>query len=153
MTKLHRPCTLWGQTFDACTTKGVVVVENENGFVCFVQLKLGELLYNIPHIPIANESDVPCAVHEAITTIAQALNAPVKATQAVLDAMEKMPDAKFFIDYGDRKEKVHDWHFALFDIDNEEGDSFIPMIGERVIADCPLALQVLLQFTIEGERI
>lgn len=65
--------------------------------------------------------------------LAQALNTPIKVTQAVLDAMEKVPEAKFLVcgDY----------------------DYFGAVLGDYIQADCPLALQVLLQFTLEGVRI
>jgi hypothetical protein len=64
--------------------------------------------------------------------LAQALNPPIKVTQAVLDAMEKVPEAKFLVcgDY----------------------DYFGAVLGDYIQADCPLALQVLLQFNTEGEN-
>ena len=156
-----RPCTLWGETFDACDVKAIndyFTFEEESasfsmGYNCGVNVRNDPFRGDIASPTYKIKSESYQAIIEAITTIAEALNAPVLVTQAVLDAMEKVPEARFFIDNGEQKEKVNEWHFAFFDVDEEGGDIFIPIAGKKVIADCPLSLQVLLQFTLDGVRI
>jgi hypothetical protein len=98
--------------------------------------------------------------------LAQALNPPIKVTQAVLDAMEKVHEAKFrtqekcpataspiyylcfYEGGGGTWEKG--WHYwtpsdySIFGKFNKVEE------GDYIQADCPLALQVLLGFTVEG---
>ena len=88
--------------------------------------------------------------------LAQALNPPIKVTQAVLEAMEKVPEGDFWIvtPKGIKKSLVFDagtFYEDYFERDYE-GDSLRRRleIGDYVQADCPLALQVLLGFTTEG---
>jgi hypothetical protein len=78
--------------------------------------------------------------------VAQALNPPIKVTQAVLEAMEKVPEAKFWYVEGSVNIRL-DWDKTLntFTI---EGRTLT--ITEYIKADCPLALQVLLGFNTEG---
>jgi hypothetical protein len=83
--------------------------------------------------------------------LAQALNPPIKVTQAVLDAMEKVPEAKFLVTWGG----LQTWYESTLahSFVNEEGEEEtfeLISLGKIVIADCPLALQVLLGFTTEG---
>jgi hypothetical protein len=85
--------------------------------------------------------------------LAQALNPPIEVTDAVLKAMEKVPEAKFSLItkqfagragtlpiYWEKQEKR--W-FAI-------NGNFAIVVGDYVQADCPLALQVLLGFKTEG---
>jgi hypothetical protein len=83
--------------------------------------------------------------------LAQALNPPIKVTQAVLEAMEKVPEAKFLVTWGG----LQTWYESTLahSFVNEEGEEEtfeLISLGKIVIADCPLALQVLLGFTVEG---
>jgi hypothetical protein len=93
--------------------------------------------------------------------LAQALNPPIKVTQAVLDAMEKVPEAKFWVGDDETKyrlERPCNTYVSLNDEWNngrDFDDGGIPytsklQIGNYIQADCPLALQVLLGFTVEG---
>jgi len=85
--------------------------------------------------------------------LAKAMNPPIKVTQAVLKAMEKVPEAKFSLItkqfagragtlpiYWEKQEKR--W-FAI-------NGNFAIVVGDYIQADCSLALQVLLGFTVEG---
>ena len=103
--------------------------------------------------------------------LAQALNPPIKVTQAVLEEMEKVPEAKFRVqNSGHYTECSYDSHWGQKLVDRkyiprgawvyekvnyDEGgvDIFNAelQIGDYIQADCPLALQVLLQFNTEGE--
>ena len=88
---------------------------------------------------------------------AQALNPPIKVTQAVLEAMEKAggaysaksilinaPDYSYNLCFDDKK-KVFTFRGGMtFDVNDQN----VPIY--TVQADCPLALQVLLGFTTEG---
>ena len=119
-----------GKPFDAYKTevyrygRGVYLSLRTHGYVnkCLITIgvpKNGVFSYKDDHI------------HRCVSVlqyqVAQALNPPIKVTQAVLDAMEKVPEAKFIL------------------------LASVPVsIGDYVEADCPLALQVLLGFTTEG---
>jgi hypothetical protein len=93
--------------------------------------------------------DVLPAKMEAITTINDALNAPVLATEEVLDAMEKVHEAKFFA-----KDRHSGYNPVLNDTKGYyyiySGGKIYLDVGDYINADCPLALQVLLGFTTEG---
>jgi short-subunit dehydrogenase involved in D-alanine esterification of teichoic acids len=98
--------------------------------------------------------------------LAQALNPPIKVTQAVLDAMEKVPEAKYLVQecsglgradkyplhyYTDGTKSR--WYYQSkedYKNDRNYGDSH--PFGDYIQADCPLALQVLLDFNEEGEN-
>lgn len=88
-----------------------------------------------------------------IFQLAQALNPPIKVTQAVLEAMKKVPSAKFSMvginEYGK--------HTYPCSYSTMRGGWYtyhtVPKalkIGDYIQADCPLALQVLLGFTRKG---
>jgi hypothetical protein len=96
---------------------------------------------------------------------AQALNPPIKVTQAVLKAMEKVPEAKYLVQECSglgRADKYpleyytngtkSSWYYKSkedYKDDRNYGDSH--PYGDYIQADdCPLALQVLLGFTTEG---
>jgi hypothetical protein len=89
--------------------------------------------------------------------LAQALNPPIKVTQAVLDAMEKVPSAMFYVgEYGSSLETKYPLKRSdetYYTIHNARQDDLFGtklQIGDYIQADCPLALQVLLGFTAEG---
>jgi hypothetical protein len=98
--------------------------------------------------------------------LAQALNPPIKVTQAVLDAMEKVPEAKYRIHLGrftqslskaNSSKGICFYHYKIYtDLDNvdifeeESHKKLLLEVGNYIQADCPLALQVLLGFTTEG---
>ena len=93
--------------------------------------------------------------------LAQALNPPIKVTQAVLDAMEKVPEARFsmYVKYHTHRREIgkryplqYDEHYKVFHAFGVQGVQQL-QIGDYIQASdgCPLALQVLLQFNEEGE--
>jgi hypothetical protein len=99
--------------------------------------------------------DLELAQCIVIFQYAQALNPPIKVTQAVLEAMANNIGAKF-------KRRGESW-FPQDGYDTcsigwngdskrfEYASNFPLQIGDRIQADdCPLALQVLLGFTTEG---
>ena len=92
--------------------------------------------------------------------LAQALNPPIKVTQAVLDAMDKVPDAKFSASWGGLINWYRCYQTPLLGgaltwrasnglrLTTYEEDYYIQ--ADCPLA-CPLALKVLLQFNEEGE--
>ena len=101
--------------------------------------------------------------------VAQALNPPIKVTQEVLDAMDKVPEAKFVIlEAGllpqlfrkrvackTKKEGGTEWIYGkiyYYDswVDGVEKELRIDYDYIKASDDCPLALQVLLGFTTKG---
>lgn len=68
------------------------------------------------------EAGIEALIRQTVYLVNEALNAHVKATKEVLDAMEKVPEAKF----------------------SASGDY------DCIQANCPLALEVLLQFYTDG---
>jgi hypothetical protein len=124
-----------GKPFDAC--KGFLTARKTEESVTNEELELAQCIVIFQH--------------------AKAMNPPIEVTDAVLKAMEKVPEAKFSIlnkdfyivtsRYGSLpifKDRVDNKWFYYY-------DGLIELkIGDYVQADCPLALQVLLQFTVEG---
>ena len=96
-----RPCTLWGETFDAVGVKAVndyLTFEEESaspsmGYSCSVLIR-DPFKGDIASPVYKNKIESYKAIAEAITTIANALNAPVLATDAVLAGLPK--DAKIY---------------------------------------------------------
>lgn len=81
--------------------------------------------------------------------IAQALNPPIKVTQAVLDAMVEEPEANFYL--SEERTPLTYFHSSKSFRVLQEGRYYDLDKGDYIQADCPLALQVLLQFNTEGE--
>jgi len=103
--------------------------------------------------------------------LAQALNPPIKVSRLVLDAMEKVPEAKFrvcddydnLVDcryYSKWRARVVDgaylpvgaWLYTKVEEYSPSFDKKELAVGDYIQADCPLALQVLLDFNEEGEN-
>jgi len=89
--------------------------------------------------------------------LAKAMNPPIEVTDAVLKAMEKAggaysvksilvnaPDYSYNLFFDDKKRVFTFRGGMTFDVNEQD----VPIY--TVQADCPLALQVLLQFTVEG---
>lgn len=122
MTKeLHRPCTLWGKTFDAFE------VCNVNSRIILLEIK-------------------------AITTIAEALNAPVLATKEVLAGLPK--DAKVSVlhfngntSFGYWNDEIELWEMCY-------NGKHIRIIADsfRISTKDFKTLEYLLQFTLDGRR-
>jgi hypothetical protein len=87
--EMMRPCTLWGETFDACDVveaKGSIkTIDGEGIRIILIGLKDGTYFSRRykEHLYL-----------KAITTISDALNAPVLATEEVLAGLPK--DAKVY---------------------------------------------------------
>ena len=101
-----------------------------------------------------------------VFAIVKALNPPIKVTQVVLKAMEEVPESRFRIQEkcpataspiyyscfyeegcGTWEKGWYYWtpsDYSIFGEFNKVEE------GDRIQADCPLALQVLLKFTTEG---
>ncbi len=101
------------------------------------------------------EGSLLCALLE--WQLAQALNPPIMVTDAVLKAMEKVPEANFYVgEYGSSLETKYPLKRSdetYYTIHNARQDDLFGtklQIGDYIQADCPLALQVLLGFTTEG---
>jgi hypothetical protein len=118
------------------------------------------------HFPDKSEKEI---LQEFVFKLAQALNPPIKVTQAVLKAMEKVPEAKYLVcdDYDNLVDCRYDPTWRVREVDGvylpvgawmylkveEYSPSFDKerlAVGDYIQADCPLALQVLLGFTTEG---
>ncbi len=102
------------------------------------------------------ENEMDTAIALLHFQLAQALNPPIKVTQAVLDAMEKVPEARFWVS-GINECGVHTTYPCLYSSIRGVWTVYdkVPKslkIGDYIQADCPLALQVLLQFNEEGEK-
>jgi hypothetical protein len=95
---------------------------------------------------VLKQAKIEC--HLLSLVIAQALNPPIKVTQAVLDAMEKVPEASFWYVEGSVNVRLK-WDETLktFTVNGQTLS-----ITDYIQADCPLALQVLFQFNTEGEK-
>ena len=94
--------------------------------------------------------------------LAQALNPPIRVTQAVLDAMKKQAVESKLLGGNVAHYKRYSDHgawfsFYLWDVDmgwwcgyHNSYYTDEDLLMDYVQADCPLALRVLLGFTVEG---
>jgi hypothetical protein len=97
--------------------------------------------YEITFIPVDSIEKLEGTRASITFQLAQALNQPIKVTKKVLDAMEKVPSANYLI------QETLDCPF----IEKSNGRPVNKnLLGRYIQADCPLALQVLLGFTVEG---
>ena len=94
------------------------------------------------------ESTSKYGLQELVFKLSKALNPPIKVTQAVLDAMEKVPEASFWYVEGSVNVRLK-WDEILktFTVNGQTLS-----ITDYIQADCPLALQVLFQFNTEGQK-
>jgi hypothetical protein len=96
--EMMRPCTLWGYTFDAMRVKIVEInmAISSEPFQVWVEVweENPDGATPITHKKCFSENEIIIANREAITTIADALNAPVLATEEVLAGLPK--DAKVY---------------------------------------------------------
>ena len=152
MNKLIRPCTLWDETFDALCVNDIIrddKLKNRKKFDFNVALYfLGNhfIIYS-PYVQTRKEQDA--LFQEAITAIYNALNALVLATEEVLDAMNKVPEAQFWHVEGSVNTRLK-WNDALktFTVNGQTLS-----ITDYIQADCPLALEALLKFYTDGTSI
>lgn len=151
--EMMRPCTLWGHTFDA--TKVIQILSSENHIVVCVEDN------NTFMSPYYDECVVKSMqyLQEAITTIADALNAPVLAKEAVLKDLPN--DAKAIIDNQDnpcvfpfiQKSSEGWWGCLVYSMEDED---FLlrPLSNtDRIKAhNDPKTAGYLRQFTLQGVR-
>ena len=156
-----RPCTLWGETFDAVGVKAVndyLTFEEESaspsmGYSCSVLIR-DPFKGDIASPVYKNKIESYKAIAEAITTIANALNAPVLATEEVLAGLPK--DAKAFVVLSTGNMCKMTWAKDYWRI--RDGDYYMEVEPEdsfRIIADenDPKTAEYLRQFTLDGVRI
>ena len=177
-----RPCTLpahWKQTepFDALSVSDVFrdeKIENRKKFDFRVTLWFGSPAVSSiesPYVQTQEEQDA--LFQEAITTIAEALDKPVLATEEVLKDLPK--DAKIWVvnDEGDRKtydkatysrmgfDDMPIWEYTPYDCSVCEDDGYeypsevYTNSGCYLVADKndPKTSEYLRQFTLDGVRI
>ena len=146
---MRRPCVIpkvnGGKPFEAlwasvdwCTIDECLylVTRRSDGFIAKrFRLQLGGFKESLP-------------IRDSIRwQLAQALNPPIEVTKKVFKAMEEVPEANFWYVEGSVNVRLK-WDEALktFTVNGQT-----PSITDYIQADCPLALQVLLQFNTEGE--
>lgn len=160
--EMMRPCTLWGKTFDACDVKAVndYLTFNEEstspsmGYNCGVLVR-DPFKGDIASPTHKNKIESYKAIQEAISTIAEALNAPVVLTKAVFENLpidvyqlhyiaSLEPDYIYLVRYNKTLKK---WTFRtgmtleLFDVPIHK------------ISGCnQIGKDYLLQFTLDGKR-
>jgi len=119
--------------------------------------------------PARDKKELEQYKFEAITTIAEALNAPVLATDAVLAGLPK--DAKVYEGvnhesngiktqmkcflYWGLTDKKEGWMYREHDLDSLDGESYDYLVSksDKLYADDPKTAEYLRQFTLEGVRI
>lgn len=142
-----RPCTLWGETFDACNfhMDYFEVFRNEedcNYNVYFLGTKIATVDQYADSFPL---------YRQAITTIAEALNAPVLATEEVLAGL---PQGSNFIAH--KVGYSPTWQSAFYCTESRKWWSEDEPLDESYIIKsdgCSETLARLLQFTLDGVRI
>ena len=170
MTNLHRPCTLWGETFDAYQNLDIVDEMRDYDPLGDCEDPYDTVIVTGKYEGIAfqkcvyKDEIIPFKM-EAITTIAEALNAPVLATEEVLAGLPN--DANFWlVDEVDKDAsepngyprlavRYHqgEWEYGgQFGLDT----AWYPLEANhnwKIQAfNCPKALQCLLQFTLDGKQ-
>jgi hypothetical protein len=129
--EMIRPCTLWGGTFDAM---GAIVLPS--GRDLGVYTKNGTVF----RFEFATREALDIGYMEAITAIADALNAPVFATEEVLNDLPK--DANVVSIKNGRIIGQ-----MVFDLEKEQCT-----FGHIQAFRCSKAVEYLLQFTLDGVR-
>lgn len=163
--KMIRPCTLWGETFDACDVKAVndyLTFEEESaspsmGYSCSVLIR-DPFKGDIASPVYKNKIESYKAIAEAITTIAEALNAPVLATEEVLAGLE-YKEVIGYCDAGLQHSgvvgnfagtwKLNRGSWGLMDFGLEDCGIYKVKAKE----DDPKTAEYLRQFTLDGVRI
>ena len=92
------------------------------------------------------EKGIEALIRQTVYLVNEALNAPVQVTQAVLDAMNKVPEAQFWHVEGSVNTRLK-WDDALktFTVNGQTLS-----ITDYIQSDCPLALEALLKFYTDG---
>ena len=159
MTKMVRPMTLGnGTIYEVALDADKITDFDVMGDMLTIEHEYQTHL----HFPDKSEKEI---LQEFVFAWDKALNPPIKVTQAVLEAMDKVPDAKFWVWDDENRYRLirpSNAYVSLRDSwengrDCGEDDEGIPcysrlQIGKDYVqADCPLALQLLLDFNEEGE--
>ena len=137
-----RPCTLWGQTFDAI---GASVLPSGRDMGVYTKDN------RVIRFEFATREALEIGYMEAITTIANALNAPVKATEEVLVGL---PQGSDFLAHKVGYSPI--WQSAFYCPESPKWWSEDEPLDRSYIIKsdgCSKTLQVLLQFTLDGVRI
>ena len=171
--EMMRPCTLWGETFDAMRVKIVEIymATSSEPFQVWVEIweENPDGTTPITHKKCFSENEIIIANREDITTIADALNAPVLASPVVMKDLPK--DAKAFILvnhesngihtqmkcflYWGFKDKREGWMYREHDLDSLDGESYDYLVSksDKLYADDSKTAEYLRQFTLKGKRI
>jgi hypothetical protein len=174
--EMMRPCIITDiseSPFDACIAEVFKDSEDLEAYILLREEKNRMCLFK-NYVKCYSIEELDSMYNSWVCSLADALNAPVLATEEVLDAMEKVPEAKFKVQgkypisesliyyscfYEDdyivkdtviRKKGWYYWSFVDYP-HSVEAEFAEVKIGDYIQAgDCPLALQVLLGFTTEG---
>jgi hypothetical protein len=147
-----------GKPFEASIGDRVYSLQKEEYYELALLDNEGDLIETMPvDVAWGSSMDIPFVNACIQWQLAQALNPLVEVTKAVLDAMEKVPSAMFYVgEYGSSLETKYPLKRSdetYYTIHNARQDDLFGtklQIGDRIQADCPLALQVLFGFTTEG---
>lgn len=150
MNRLVRPCT--HEAFndnEAFEAIGAVVSIVEGGTSNGVQqfaVKLDLANGHSEELDFENRGKAYYTYQSVLLAIYEARNLPIQVTQAVLDTMNKVPEAQFWYVEGCVNVRLK-WNDALktFTVNGQTLS-----ITDYIQADCPLALEVLLQFYTDG---
>jgi hypothetical protein len=142
-----RPCTLWGHTFDAI---GASVLPSGRDMGVYTKDN------RVIRFEFATREALEISYMEAITTIANALNAPVLATDAVLAGLPKDANLRTGNHSLERNDKG-EWGYYDFNENWEDQADFwvfVPIdASDRIFYDrCSKTAEYLRQFTLEGVR-
>lgn len=143
MNRLIRPMTIEDEQGDSITIDALDVTDFDVGnCMLTIEHKYQEHL----HFPSKNTSEIFRMFNAELY---EALNAPVQVTQAVLDAMNKVPEAQFWHVEGSVNTRLK-WNDALktFTVNGQTLS-----ITDYIQADCPLALEALLKFYTDGTSV
>lgn len=140
MTKRIRPCTIKDEQGDSITIDALDVTDFD---VLNCMLTIEHQYQEHLHFFSKSTSEI---FRIFTATLCEALNAPVQVTQAVLDAMNKVPKAQFWHVEGSVNTRLK-WDNALetFTVNGQTLS-----ITDYIQADCPLALEALLKFYTDG---
>ena len=139
MSRLIRPMTIEDEQGDSITIDALDVTDFD---VLNCMLTIEHQYQEHLHFPSKSTSEIFRMFN---ATLCEALNAPVQVTQAVLDAMNKVPEAQFW-HVGSVNTRLK-WNDALktFTVNGHTLS-----ITDYIQADCPLALEALLKFYTDG---
>ena len=176
---MRRPCVIpkvnGGKPF--CAYMSFVELDH-NGEFWEVLIEIESSSYRYVYAIADTEKEANAIVRILEWQLAKALNPLIEVTKKVRDAMDKVPEAKFRVQnavdehltkcyydthWGQQLDRVNRKYVPrgawIYDkVESTGGGETIYSVytaelelGDYIQADCPLALQVLLQFNTEGE--